>query len=146
MSGEKRAAIDMDAIGDKPLGELSAADFLAALDAGGMSLHHLAVWPEKKKVELWTEPEDFGRVRVGDLVNVIRGEKKKVERELPPGFDSGFFDSARYSALLDRIAREVESRLVGRMLPQDPLPWRPAEIDELADRISRDVEARLRRR
>ena len=38
----------MDMLGDKSLGEVSAADFLTALNAGGLTLQHLTVWPEKK--------------------------------------------------------------------------------------------------
>ena len=67
-SEEKQAAIDMDSLGDKQLDQVSAADFLRALNAGGLSLtQYMTVWPEKKKVELFVEPENVGRVRVRDL-------------------------------------------------------------------------------
>jgi hypothetical protein len=109
-SEEKQAAIDMDSLGDKQLDQVSAADFLRALNAGGLSLtHYMAVWPEKKKVELFVEPENVGRVRVRDLIAVIRAEKKK--RELEPFLDVGFGDPLRADQLIDRIAREVELRM-----------------------------------
>jgi len=46
MPTQKKAAIDIDTLGDKTLGEVSAADFLTALNAGGLTAQHLAVWPE----------------------------------------------------------------------------------------------------
>jgi hypothetical protein len=104
-SEEKQAAIDMDSLGDKQLDQVSAADFLRALSAGGLSM----TWPEKKKVELFVEPENVGRVRVRDLIAVIRAEKKK--RELEPFLDLGFGDPLRADQLIDRIAREVELRM-----------------------------------
>src|SRR5438477_12102773 len=85
MNAKKRPAIDLDAIEDKKLSEISAADFLTALNAGGLTAAAgFHVWPEKKKVELFVGPENFGGVRVGDLFKGIR-EKKKVELEKYPG-------------------------------------------------------------
>ncbi len=80
MDEERQAAIDLDELGERTLSDLSAADFLAALNAGGVSAQQFRVWPEKKKVELWTEPENFGRIRLRDFVVGLR-EKKKVELE-----------------------------------------------------------------
>ena len=80
MDQQKHAAIDN--VAEKTLNDISAADFLSALDAGGLSVHSLRVWPEKKKYELYAEPENYGGVKVGVLVRGI-AEKKKVEMEKP---------------------------------------------------------------
>jgi hypothetical protein len=85
MTTEKKAAIDLDAIADKKLSEISAADFLTALNNGGVSAAAgFKVWPEKKKVELFIGPENLGGLSAGGLLNGIR-EKKKVELEKFPG-------------------------------------------------------------
>jgi hypothetical protein len=122
MSSEKRAAIDLDAIGEKQLSEISAADFLTALNAGGISaqVHH-RIWPEKKKVELWAEPENLGGVKVGDLLNVIKAEKKKVELEKPPSTEivkavgvenvTNPRDLLRDPEFIGQVAREVANQL-----------------------------------
>ena len=108
MPQAKRAAIDLDEISTRQLGEVTAADFLAALHAGGLSAGHLTVWPEKKKVELWLEPEDFRRIQVGPIINVIRVEKKKRELEFDPWLPG---DPVRtLPDILTRLARDLEAR------------------------------------
>jgi hypothetical protein len=129
MSEAKKAAIDLDEIGEKSLSEVSAADFLAALNAGGISVRGLTVWPEKKKVELWAEHEIPDEIRVKDFVRVIN-EKKKVEMEKDPRAEgwnktpgsedwTGQFGEeiypGPYEQLLDRLTRDIESRLRQRM-------------------------------
>jgi hypothetical protein len=116
MSEQKRAAIDIDKLGDKKLSEISAADFMAALDAGGVKLDHLTLWPEKKKVELWAEPENYVKIRVIDIIRVIRTEKKKVELEKFPGFEMWRDPREQvYDELLNRLARDLETKFrVGR--------------------------------
>jgi hypothetical protein len=112
MPQEKKAAIDLDALGDKSLNEVSAEDFLTALNAGGLTLQHLTVWPEKKKVELYVEPENLGKVHLKDIIVVVRVEKKKVELEKNPGFEN--WRDPRdflYDDLLNRLTRDIESRL-----------------------------------
>jgi hypothetical protein len=141
---EKRAAIDLDEIGQKRPSEISAEEFLAALNAGGLApVQHLTLWPEKKKVELWTEPEGFGEIRLKDIFDVIRNEKKKRELELPDLIWERI-NPPWYDELLNRLTRDIETRLGSRALPQDPVPMR--EYDQLVDRLARDVEANLRRR
>jgi hypothetical protein len=81
MSEQRRAAIDLDAIQEKTLREISAADFLEALEAGGASLGNLRPWPEKKKVELLVGPENLSGMSLGGLLKGLR-EKKKVELEI----------------------------------------------------------------
>jgi hypothetical protein len=116
MAQTKKAAIDLDKLGEKKLADVSAADFLTALDAGGIELRHFTVWPEKKKVELWQEPENYGRISVKDIVIRIQVEKKKVELEKFPGGET-WRDPREltYDNLLDRLTRDIEARLrVGR--------------------------------
>jgi hypothetical protein len=81
----KTAAIEADKLDDTPLQKLSAAEFVEALQAReAFGLTHF--WPEKKKYELELEPGVLGKLRFRDFVDIldrIRGEKKKVEYEIP---------------------------------------------------------------
>jgi hypothetical protein len=128
MSERKRAAIDLEKIAEKELDQISASEFLSALNAGGLSVRDLTVWPEKKKVELWVEPENFNRIRVRDVIITIRNEKKKVELEKQPGTE-----------------RWPEKRLGREGWPES---WHERELtfEDLVDRVARNVEARLRSR
>jgi hypothetical protein len=84
MAEERKAAIDLDAIQDKPLDSLTAADFLNALGrTGTVGVQAMRFWPEKKKYELYVEPENLGRITMGGLIRGLR-EKKKVELEKEP--------------------------------------------------------------
>jgi hypothetical protein len=78
----KRAAIARDEIAESKLSDVTAAQFLEALDADpyGSAMGSLKIWPEKKKVELWTEPEHYGGISVG-TIRVVLKEKKKLELE-----------------------------------------------------------------
>ena len=108
MNSRKRAAIDLDVIKNKQLSEITAADFLAALDAGGLSARDLIIWPEKKKAELWVEPENFSRVRVGPVIEVILNEKKKAELEPLPSLQTG--DTLhQLEDVLDGLTRRLDS-------------------------------------
>jgi hypothetical protein len=118
---KKTPAFDPDAIRSKSLDQVSASDLLQALQHGGVGIGHLTVWPEKKKYELWVEPENLGKVDVGRLIDILRGEKKKVELEKYPGLE-GWRDP--FGAVVN---------------PPD------LRLDQLADRIAHLVEARLRR-
>lgn len=116
---QKQAAFDLDEIRGQNLEKISAADLLQALHHGGLHVGHLTTWPEKKKYELWVEPENFGEIEVGRLIDILRGEKKKVELEKFPGLErfrdprEGFIDpvEGRLDQLADRVARLVEMRL-----------------------------------
>lgn len=81
MPPEKRAAIDPDDLQDRRLNEITAADFLSALSLKGADgLRFFYAWPEKKKYELYVDPESHGTLTLGTLVIRIR-EKKKIELE-----------------------------------------------------------------
>jgi hypothetical protein len=84
MANDRKAAIDDEGLEERPLSSLSAAEFLAALsDKGTLGIHTMRFWSEKKKYELYVEPENLGKVTFG---NIFRGvqEKKKVELEKDP--------------------------------------------------------------
>jgi hypothetical protein len=120
VSEKKKASINFEEAAEKQLDQISASDFLAALDAGGLSPRNLTVWPEKKKVELLAEPENFSGLRVRDVLDVLRNEKKKLEIEWhkPPGpegqIDPRFHYEVIFEDLVDRVARNVEARLRSR--------------------------------
>jgi len=81
---ERKAAIDLEAIESKPLDSLSAVDFVTALSsAGSIGIHAMRFWPEKKKYELFIEPENLGKTTIGGIFKGLR-EKKKVELEKDP--------------------------------------------------------------
>jgi len=84
MSDQRKAAIDLDQIQDKALNSISAADFLEALgNAGPAGAAVFRAWPEKKKYELWVEPEFNDGISIGRLIGRMT-EKKKYELEKDP--------------------------------------------------------------
>lgn len=115
----KLAAIDLDEIAETPLAELTADTFLEALVAG-KSVEHLRFWPEKKKYELYQEPESIGEVRFGRFRDILKGEKKKTELEVPPDLWERLrdgkplplpFDIGQYERFVNRLAEDIEIRL-----------------------------------
>jgi len=118
---EKRAAIDVEKIMDSPLSQISAADFLTALSHDRVSASYLVHWPEKKKYELLVEPENVGHINLGRLIDILRGEKKKVELEKDP-------------------SSEIFRKLQVEDIWEDPRQWR--EIGSLATRLT-GIEARF---
>ncbi len=126
MAAERQAGIDADELQSRTLNDISAADFLSALtsdDALGMQV--MRHWPEKKKIELLVEPENYGKLRVVDLLKGIR-EKKKVELEkhprlewdIPKNIGSEFEwqdprDLLRDPVIIREIAREIAVQLRG---------------------------------
>lgn len=112
MDEPKKAAIDLDQIKGKKLQEITAADFLAALEEANISIQQLVGLPEKKKYELWVEPEDQPPPTVGGVIDWVRTEKKKLELELPPDFGNWQkIREARYNELVARVAQDVEATL-----------------------------------
>jgi hypothetical protein len=121
MPAERKASIDPNALEGKTLDQITAADFLSALETTGLSaVQALRVWPEKKKVELWNEPEHYNKVSVGDILTVIRAEKKKYEFEKSPWMERfkqlgedvvDPRDYLRDPVVIDQIAHEVARQL-----------------------------------
>ena len=85
MAKNKRAAFEE--LDDQHLSEITADQLLEATSQ--MDPRLLAVWPEKKKVELEVEPGLLGKVRLKDLVIRLQNEKKKYELELEPAVSGG---------------------------------------------------------
>jgi hypothetical protein len=110
---KKRAAIDLEEIRQTPVGQLTADKFLAALEEE-KALSLLPYWPEKKKYELWVEPENIGVIPFERIIDILKGEKKKVEYEFEFPFDR-LRDPQSYDALLNRLTLDIESRLRKRM-------------------------------
>lgn len=83
MADVKKASIDLDDLAEKSLDQVSAADFLSALGNSGVKGEAvMRAWPEKKKLELWLEPEFNKGIKVGVLIDRLQ-EKKKREMEKP---------------------------------------------------------------
>ena len=117
MPDKKRAAVKKDVL-DKKLSEISADEFLVALNKGEISAQHLAVWPEKKKTELEIDPviNRLKDLKLKDFFQIIRGEKKKLELEKFAGYerlrDPGeIFEGYQYEALLDKLTVDLKKRL-----------------------------------
>jgi hypothetical protein len=111
----KQAAVNKD-IFDKKLGDISAAEFLSSLNNGSFA-QYFGVWPEKKKLELELEPvvDKLKGIKISDFLDLIRGEKKKVELEKFPGFERWrdpreIYEGINYDILLDRLAKDLEQR------------------------------------
>lgn len=156
---KKQAAIDADQLRQTPLSDLTADRFLEALTRE-RAVQYLPYWPEKKKYELYVEPENLGGIRLDRLLDILRGEKKKVEYEVPPWFDLPFRDRL-YDNLVDRLARDIEKRLGGRAGDPSPQPsslgsgygggqaWdglpQPMPLDRLADAVADRLRERSAR-
>lgn len=119
-TGGKKAAIEFKEVEDTPLEELSADRFLEALNQKNL-VPLLRVWPEKKKYELYHEPENIGEIPLGRLRDILENEKKKVEIEIPPGGRFGSdpvplpFQPGQYDQLVNRLADDLERRFKGRL-------------------------------
>ncbi len=114
----KQAAVPAD-VTDRQLGELSAVDFLTALRTAQVSHVELGILADKKKYELWVEETPIDKISIKDLVERLRGEKKKLELEKPPQVENLY------------LKRAVE-------LPFDPRDvfFDPRVIDEIATQVA----------
>ena len=116
MARPRKAALDIDALMDRPLGELSASEFLQVLRHPKLGFSGAAILADKKKYELWVEEDPILKIPIGEIIERIRGEKKKVEYEIPdiigprinPGDVLGRID---YGRLVEDVAEEVARRL-----------------------------------
>jgi len=96
---EKNAAIELAELKTKRMSEIRADQLIDGLNAQGL-LGKLPHWPEKKKYELWAEPE--GNIEVGKLIDFLQ-EKKKYELELPPDLAGSIAAQGQYGQLLDNL-------------------------------------------
>src|SRR5262245_106451 len=158
----KAASIDRDNTGDRQLQEISAADLVRALNAEGLGAHALSFLPEKKKFELYTEPENVGSIRVADLLRVLRNEKKKVELEQFVDLGRSRFGPQPDPWLYRGSAAAMAGGAAGYPNPDDDrrYPWwieirklflddrfervfGARQYEELVSQLARDVAARL---
>jgi hypothetical protein len=129
---KKRAAIDIEKIRETPLAELTADRFLAALDEE-KALDYLPYWPEKKKYELWVEPENVGRIPFERILDILKGEKKKYEYEIRFPLDR-FADGSPEPMPLDK--RLIDGTPM-------PVPW-DRRYEMLLNRLADDLLLRLK--
>lgn len=115
------SAIPPDELLDRPVRELSATELLAALSHPAVAPDVAALLPDKKKYELWIDETGLPDYKLRDLLERLRGEKKKVELEKPPRFEGQ--------------KMPVENVIDPRQVLIDP-----AVIEQIADRVA----ARLR--
>lgn len=134
MSDQRKAAIDPDKIQDKALNSISAADFLEALgNAGPAGAAVFRAWPEKKKYELWAEPEFNDGISVGRLIERMT-VKKKFELEKDPRPE-----------IYKDITSEIPKRVGEFEIPNlKDFVVNPAVLASLANSIAIQVAQQLR--
>jgi hypothetical protein len=112
---ERKAAIDRDALMDRPMADLSAAELLRALSSPTVATEAVMI-ADKKKYELWVEESTVLKLSLADIIEKIRGEKKKVELELDPIWRWKVNPPvhADYGRLVEDVAALVEQRIGGR--------------------------------
>jgi hypothetical protein len=142
----KSSAIEADSNQDRDIGAISAKDFLNLLDKEGLGASSLSqTLPEKKKLELYSEPEWTKAIKVKDLVRVLKTEKKKVELELP--IDFGQRVNPPYATLNPSHAAQIAYSGGGSSYPNpdDPgkFPWpveiRKASLDHRFDLVTSQI-------
>ena len=117
---EARAAIRADELLEMPLEKLTAAQFLVALNSPQVDPVAIRLLPDKKKFELWTDEGALPKWKLGELLNQLRREKKKLElekwivefdrkRNVENVFDPG--DILRDPVVIDEIAERVAAKL-----------------------------------
>jgi hypothetical protein len=124
---QRKAAIAADdGLLSRSLSEMSAAEFVQLLGRDDVAdARSLAILPDKKKYELWVDEDAVLKRPVGELLVIVRKEKKKLELEkfriediklqveevVDPGrFGDPVFDRAR---LVEDIASAVARKMGG---------------------------------
>jgi len=109
---KRKAAIKPEIFGNKRLSEISAADFLEALNGGGKTgASAMRIWGGKKLAEYWVEPENGG----GGLPEVWN-RKKWLEREKAPIMEAvtDIRDLIRDPVFIKEMATAVAAELKGK--------------------------------
>ena len=111
---ERRAAIDTDALMKKSLNDISAADFIRILgrrELAGISV----ILADKKKLELWIDEGPVFEIPIEAVLEKIKGEKKKIELEVPDLYGQIVNPPIRqhldYSRLVQDVAAIVERNI-----------------------------------
>lgn len=77
-----KAGIPADELLARPLAELSAVELLDILRRDDIADRAtIQLLPDKKKYELWVDEEPILRRSLGEVLKIIRVEKKKLELE-----------------------------------------------------------------
>ena len=105
----KSSAIQPDDIDDVTLDKISAKQFIEALQER-KSVDYVRFWPEKKKFELEL-PIDFTGFKVKDFIDIVKGEKKKHEYELPPGFFEEFGPTPQPARVLEQKLDQLTGQI-----------------------------------
>lgn len=115
--GDRIAGIPAD-LADRPIGDLSAVDLMNALRGARLDPGALAILPDKKKFELWVDEDGINKLNLGELLDKLRGEKKKLE--------------------LEKFQVEIPHKLARETVvdPTDVLRD-PVFIDQIAEQVSR---------
>lgn len=116
----RRTAINPDERLSLPLGEITAADFLVALNSPSLDRYGLSLVADKKKYELWTDESGLPKLSIWELIERLRGEKKKLELEKMPleyqvkKYREDFIDPRevlRDPVVIEEIAAKVAEKL-----------------------------------
>ena len=81
---ERKAAIAIDAIMDRPIADLSAADLLQALSSPTLAAGENTLIADKKKYELWVEESTVLKLSLKDVIETrellpsVKWQPKKV--------------------------------------------------------------------
>ena len=115
---DRRAAIELDEVLDRPLEDLNAAEFLQVLGHPRAQFPGIHFVVDKKKWELWVDEGGFSKISLGDLFGRMTNEKKKLELvsyENPPiiGTQKPHFVGGAYAQLVEDVAALVEQRRAG---------------------------------
>ena len=116
---ERRSAIPPDELLERPIEQLSAAEFISALNHPALDQAAVRLLPDKKKYELWVEEVDVTKLTTRDLVDRLRNEKKKVEIELTtkrvteidePDPRTFLISPVVIEAIAERVAERLQQR------------------------------------
>lgn len=111
MSEDWRAAVVPDEVLDRPLGDLSATEFLRVLNHSSVPAAHLPLLADKKKFELWVEEDNVLKLPIREVLERIKNEKKKVELEVEDPVGPIIRWPDERTRLVEEIATVVEARL-----------------------------------
>ena len=124
MDGMK-AGIPADELLARPLAELSAVEFLEVLRRDDIAdAASIRLLPDKKKYELWVDEEPILRRPLGEILDIIRSEKKKLELE------KWRFEDVKLA--VEDVVNPIE-RL------GDPLRDRAVLVEEIANAVVRKM-------
>jgi hypothetical protein len=116
---ERRSAIPPDELLERPIEQLSAAEFISALNHPDLDQTAVRLLPDKKKYELWVEEIDVTKLTTRALIDRLRNEKKKAELEVPtkrlievnePDPRTFVISPVLVEAIAERVAERLQQR------------------------------------